>query len=332
MGKNFSGSEEAALKRRVQACILCGSAVLLVFKFAAYFLTNSMAIFTDAMESIVNVVAGAASLYGIILASRPKDGDHPFGHGKIELLSASLEAMMIVGAGGLIIYESVVRFFNAQPLARLDVGIAIVAFSGVVNFLMGEFSVRIGRRHDSAALVASGKHLKSDTYSTVGLVLGLVAVRLTGYLWLDCAIAILFGFLILFAGLGILRNTIANLTDKADGQALQKMLDAINQNRRDDWINVHNLKIIKYGSFYYVDCDLTLPRYYNISEGHDAYDRLKAAMYSKFSNNILFSIHFDPCNFSQCKNCAMKSCPVRSEPFAAAKPLTVASMTKVEKH
>ncbi|MBO7521124.1 MAG: cation transporter [Opitutales bacterium] len=332
MGGKFSDLEEAALKRRVQSIVLCGSAVLLVLKFAAYFITNSMAIFTDAMESIVNVAAGAISLYGIFLASRPKDGDHPFGHGKIELLSASLEAMMIIAAGCLIIYESARRFFNEQPLSSLDVGIAIVAFSGLANFLMGEFSVRMGRRHDSVALVASGKHLKSDTYSTIGLVAGLVAVRLTGLLWLDCAIAAFFGVLILVAGLGILKQTMDNLTDKADEQLLQKMLDAINQSRSEDWINIHNLKIVKYGSFYHVDCDLTLPRFYDIARGHEAYERLKSAMYSKFSNKIQFSIHFDPCNSSQCKNCAVKDCAVRSEPFVLAKKLTIASMTKVEKH
>ncbi|MBR4598124.1 MAG: hypothetical protein IKO42_07000, partial [Opitutales bacterium] len=169
-------------------------------------------------------------------------------------------------------------------------------------------------------------------YSTVGLVAGLIAVRITNFAWLDCAIAALFGFIILFAGLGILKHTMDSLTDKADELLLQKMLDAINQNRSDDWINIHNLKIAKYGSFYHVDCDLTLPRFYDIAMGHEAYERLKSAMYSKFSNRIFFSVHFDPCNFSQCKNCAVKNCPLRAEPFVSDKKLTIASMTKAEKH
>ena len=332
MDKNTFAENEAKLKFRAQSWIVCGSAVLLAAKFAAYFLTNSVAIFTDAMESIVNVLAGLASLYCIYCASMPKDGDHPFGHGKIELLSASLEAMMIIAAGGLIIFEAAGRFFNAQAINRLDLGIAIVALSGLANFIMGQISVNMGRKHDSIALVASGKHLKSDTYSTIGLVLGLVAVRLTGYLWLDCVLAAVFGFLILFAGFGILRKTIANLTDKADGESLEKMLGAINGNMQSDWINIHNLKIIKYGSYFYVDCDLTLPRYYNISEGHCAYEKLKDAMRENFSDKILFSVHFDPCKPEQCKHCQMENCSLRSEPFHSREILTINCMTEVEKH
>lgn len=332
MEANLSAENDTSLKSRVQIFIVCGSIILLIAKFIAFFVTNSVAIFTDAMESIVNVLAGLVSLYCIYRASRPKDVDHPFGHGKIELLSASLEAMMIIVAGALIIFEAVNRFFNAQELANLDFGIAIVALSGLANFIMGQISVNIGRKHDSIALIASGKHLKSDTYSTIGLVLGLIAVRLTGYLWLDCTLAIIFGFLILFAGLGILKNTIANLTDKADEESLKKMLTAINQNMRDDWINIHNLKIIKYGSNYYVDCDLTLPKFYNISEGHRAYDKLKAAMHENFSDKMILSIHFDPCNDKQCKFCKMQNCPVRSAQFEHKELLTINNMTEVELH
>ncbi len=324
--------DDGAVKQRVQLWIVCGSVALLAAKFAAFFLTNSVAVLTDAMESIVNVAAGFVSLWSLRLASRPKDGDHPFGHGKIELISASLEGLMIIAAGAVIIFEGGRRLFEPSPVGSLDVGIAVVAAAGAANFLMGSVSIRMGRKFDSVALVAGGRHLHSDTYSTVGLVAGLLVLYFTGIAWIDSLLALLFGGLILATGVSILRKTVANLTDEADGEALGKILDVINSARRDDWIDVHNMKVIKYGSWHYIDCDLTLPRFYNIKQGHDSYELLKGALTSGFSEKILFSIHFDPCKPKHCRYCPVAGCPTRSEAFEKPLALTMDCMTHVEKH
>ena len=158
-------------------------------KFIAFWVTNSVGILTDAMESIVNVIAGFISLYSLYWAAKPKDAEHPFGHGKVELISASIEGLLIMVAGGIIIFEGIRRLFNPSEIGQLDIGIIVVASAGVLNYLMGAYSIHMGKRYNSIALIAGGKHLQSDTYSTIGLVVGLLLLYYTRIGWIDSALA-----------------------------------------------------------------------------------------------------------------------------------------------
>ena len=178
---------EDALKQRIQRWIVCGSVAIMAGKFLAFWLTNSVGILTDAVESIVNVTAGFISLYSLYLAAKPKDAGHPFGHGKVELISASIEGLLIIIAGGVIIFEGVRRLFEPAEIAKLDIGIIVVAAAGAMNYLMGWYSIRMGRRYNSIALIAGGKHLQSDTYSTIGLAIGLILLYITRIGWIDSA-------------------------------------------------------------------------------------------------------------------------------------------------
>ena len=321
-------SKENALKLRVQTYIVSVSVLLLVGKFLAFFLTNSVGVLTDAMESIVNVTAGFISLYSIRLSAKPKDDTHPFGHGKVELISASIEGLMIISAGAIIIYEGVKRLLVPSEIERLDVGIVIVAAAGLINYILGWISIRIGKKYESIALVAGGKHLQSDTYSTIGLVSGLLLLYFTHIGWIDSALALIFGGIIVFTGFSILRKTVSGLMDKADEQVLEIMTEAISSHRKPDWVDVHNLKTIRYGSFLYIDCDLTLPWYYNIVQGHEACDGLRDTIASGFDNRVLVSIHSDPCHASQCTRCAMRECPHRTAAFTSSLALTLHAVTR----
>ena len=243
--------EKEQVKQRVQRRIVLCSVMLMAGKFAAYFLTNSVGVLTDAMESIVNVTAGLISLYSLYRAARPADRNHPFGYGKIELISASIEGLLILLAGAAIVYEGIRRLFVPSQIEQLDTGIAIVAAAGAVNYLLGLYSIRTGRRYDSVALVAGGRHLQSDTYSTIGLVAGLVLLYVTRIGWIDSALAMLFGGIIAWTGISILRKTASDLMDTADERYLEKMLETVSRHPRPDWIDIHNLKIIRYGSYAY---------------------------------------------------------------------------------
>lgn len=306
---------EDLLKQKIQRWIVSISVLLLLGKFLAFYITNSVGVLTDAMESIVNVLAGFISLYSLRWAAKPKDKEHPFGHGKIELVSASIEGLLISIAGGGIIYEGIKRLFTHAEIEKLDVGIIIVAIAGLINYLMGWYSIRMGKKYHSIALVAGGRHLQSDTYSTIGLVAGLIILYFTHIAWIDSALAMIFGGIILYTGISILRNTIANLLDKADDTVLQQIAQCVNEKRQPAWIDVHNTKIIKYGSWIYIDCDLTLPWYYNIIESHDACDKLKETLISHFSDRIQVSIHSDPCKDKCCAHCEMPDCIYRKHPF-----------------
>ena len=319
---------ESKAKQKIQSLIWTCSIVLMAGKFIAYYLTGSAAIFTDAMESIVNVAAGGISLYCIRLASRPRDKSLPFGHGKIEMISASMEGILIIMAGAIIIYEGADRLFSPSQLSRLDIGIYITAAAGLVNYLLGAWSIRAGRKHLSEALVAGGKHLQSDTYSTIGLVVGLVLVQVTGIVLIDSLMALIFGGIIIYTGISILRKTIATLTDKADPEKLSRIASILNRNRRPDWIDIHNLKILEYGSYSYIECDLTLPWYYTVSQGHDACEQLAETMKQESREKITFSVHADSCNEQHCQHCLLPECRYRRAPFKAEEPIDLHQMVE----
>lgn len=303
------------IKLNVQKRIVFFSVLLLFGKLLAYQLTNSVGILTDALESIVNVAAGLISLYSISIAIKPKDANHPFGHGKVELISASVEGLLISIAGLVIIYEAIYRLFVPSEINQLDIGIVIVAIAGLINYILGAWSIRTGEKYQSIALIAGGKHLQSDTYSTIGLVLGLIILYFTNLVWLDSLIAIIFGTVLIFTGYKILRTTTSNLMDEADFAILEKLVDVINSKRSPNWVHICNVKIIKYGNAHHIDCDLTLPWFFNIIESKEESKKLKAILNEQFQEEIDLAIHTNPCNESFCKQCMKFDCSARQFEF-----------------
>lgn len=315
-----------SLKLSVQKKIVFVSVILLVAKFIAFYLTNSVGILTDALESIVNVTAGAISLYSIYLAIKPKDADHPYGHGKIELISASVEGILIMVAGGFIIYEGIYRFFKPSPINELDFGIIIIIISGTINYLLGWYSIHIGKKHHSIALVAGGKHLHSDAYSTIGLVIGLILLLFTGYLWIDSVIALIFGLIIVITGINILRKTISNLMDEADFSVITKIKEQLISMQSTLWIDIHNVKVVKYGETLHIDCDLILPWYLNIKEAHTETDILKHLIKNSFEEQVDLTIHVDACFEELCPHCLFSSCIYRKHPFSSPRDISISNL------
>jgi len=227
-----------------------------------------------------------------------------------------------------IIYEGAQRLFTPSTIEKLDIGIIVVAIGGLINYFMGLYSVKMGKKYNSMALIAGGKHLQSDTYSTIGLVAGLILLYFTGIVWIDSALALIFGAIIVFTGFSILKKTIANLLDQADNDVLLSMAQSIKEKRQPDWIDIHNTKIIKYGSHLYIDCDLTLPWYYNIVESHNACENLKSTLIQNFSERIQVSIHSDPCGMKHCEHCEMLSCTTRKQPFVALEDISISNIVE----
>lgn len=315
------------MKLRVQRTILIAGILLLVGKFAAYLLTNSVGILTDALESIVNVVAGAMSLWGLWMAAKPKDSKHPFGHGKVELLTASIEAILIIGAGLLIIWEGAWRIAIPEMPQKLDIGIIIIAVAGAANWILGAWSIRVGRRHSSIALIAEGRHLQSDTYSTIGLIVGLVLLYITDIAWIDGALALVFGAIIIYTGIGILRQTFSNLLDASDDEMLSRIASHLEKVRADDWIDVHEFRVISYGELLHIDCHLTLPAAYDIARAHDRADELETHISEAVApRTAMISVHIEPCNNRLCSTHKIE-CDLRCEEFDHRQPFTAKSIT-----
>jgi cation diffusion facilitator family transporter len=298
-------------KIRIMRLMLVFSAALLAIKFYAWWLTKSNAILTDALESIVNVVAGAFALFSIIYASRPRDKDHPYGHGKIEFVSAGFEGALVLLAGGFVIYEAIKGFFSPHPLAQVDIGAYLTAFSGLCNFIMGKVLVSRGVKQNSALMKANGKHLMTDTVSSIGIVIGLFLIHYTGLIQIDNALAIFFGLFIFYTGFKIVRESFGNLLDEQDQEKIDLLVKILNQNRRENWIDMHNLRVLKYGSGLHVDAHITLPWYLSLEKAHDEVDAVEKLVVKEIGTEMEFFIHADPCLPKSCSICSVKKCPVR---------------------
>ena len=319
--------EKRNIKFKVQKVIAIFSSVIFLGKLIAYFLTNSVGILTDALESTVNVVTGFVTLYSIYISIKPRDEDHPFGHGKAELLSASLEGFLITIAGIIIIFEAIRRIFVSAKIESLDIGILIVALSGLLNFAVGWYSIRVGKKNNSIALISGGKHLKSDTYSSIGLVAGLLVLYFTKIAWIDSAIAMIFGAIIIFTGIKILRETTSNLMDKVDFEEIEKFRKLIEQNRPDKWIDIHNFRLVKYGNTYHINCDLVLPWDTNLKDAHAEGEKLKKLLSDNFEQEIIFNLHIDECFTRYCAFCQKKDCHERKEEFKYISELSTTQFT-----
>ncbi len=287
--------------------------VLMLVKFTAYLLTNSNAILTDAMESIVNVVASGFAFYSIHLAARPKDQNHPYGHGKVEFFSVFLEGGLIFIAGLLILGKACYNIFFPEQVGNLVEGMGLLAFTGVVNFVLGTYMVAQSKQLNSLTLLADGKHLQTDAYSTVGLLVGLLLMHLTGLWWIDIVLSIGLGTYILFNGYKLLRKSIAGLMDESDTKLVGQVAGILQTYRKDDWIDVHNLRVQRYGHELHIDCHVTLPNYYDLNRVHDEVSAVDALINKHLHADTELFIHADPCVPACCQYCRVKGCPIRSE-------------------
>ncbi len=323
---------KASQNLKLQKWVAAISLLLLIVKFFAYYITHSVAILTDALESIANVAAGLIGLYSLYVAAKPRDFDHPYGHGKAEFLSAAVEGTLIVSAGAIILYKAIKNLLYPIPIHRVDFGIWLVAATAVVNFILGYYCLLIGKKNNSLALLASGKHLLSDTWSTLGIIVGLVLLHFTGYKWIDGVVAMLFGLLIIYTGYKILRRSIAGIMDEADIKLLSHLVTLLNHNRSVNWIDLHNLRVIKYGSVLHIDCHLTVPWFLNVNEAHNEVDALSALVRKEFGEAVELFVHTDGCLPFSCKICNKENCAERKYNFEKRIDWTLENISQNKKH
>ncbi|MXV15539.1 cation diffusion facilitator family transporter [Hufsiella ginkgonis] len=308
------------------------SALLMLGKFGAYMITSSNAILTDAAESIVNVLASAFAFYSIYLSAQPRDVNHPYGHGKVEFFSMFVEGALILTAGILVIFKSVYNLFYPEAVKDLMDGALIIAFTGVINFVLGYFLVKESKKYHSFTLYADGKHLQTDAYSSLGLVIGLLLIVVTKINYLDSVISIGLGVYIIFNGYKLVRRSVAGLMDESDFEKVTSLVNVLNANRHDAWIDVHNLRTQQYGHELHIDCHVTLPYYLDLNHVHEEISQIDAVVNEKSSIRTEFFIHADPCLPACCHYCRVKGCPVRSEEQRLDIVWTMNNVTRNHKH
>ncbi len=301
-------------------------------KIIAYQFTHSLAILTDALESIVNVLAGGIGLFSLYIAAKPRDLDHPYGHGKAEFISAAIEGGLIIAAGIMILYETVLNLVEKSPLQQLDTGLWLVGITALINFAAGAICIRIGKKNQSLALQASGRHLQVDTYSTLVIIAGLILILVTGLEWIDKLLAAVMAVLVIYNGYRILRASLAGIMDEADIALLTRFIEVLNQNRPSGWIDLHNLRVIKYGALLHIDCHLTLPWYLNLHEAHREVDALEDLIRQHFGDRMELFVHTDGCLPFSCKICTIPDCKVRQSPLQQRLEWTLQNILSNRKH
>ena len=277
----MSGSHAHSLTKWAWLSI-AAAVVTIGMKAVAYFLTGSVGLLSDALESVVNLVAAILALIALTYAARPADEKHQFGHGKAEYFSAGAEGAMIFVAAALIVYAAIERLFNPHPLEDLGIGLAVTLVATVINGVVGAVIIRQGRKHRSITLVADGKHLMTDVYTSIGVVVGVGLVAVTGWLPLDSIVAIAVGINILWTGFTLMRHSMRGLLDHALPDADNARVIAAVQGIADRYapgeLEFHGLQTRESGRDQFVSLHVLVPGDWSVTRAHDLVEDVERAI------------------------------------------------------
>jgi cation diffusion facilitator family transporter len=266
---------------------------VLALKATAFFLTGSVALFSDALESVVNIVTAAATLAAVWVGAKPADANHPYGHHKAEYVWAVIEGALIIVAALLIFRAAYFGFVEPKPLNANTEGLSFNAAAAVLNGIWAAVLMRHGRRLRSPALVADGQHLYTDVLSSIGVLAGLILARATGWAVLDPLLAALVGVTILWSGWTLVRGSVGGLMDEAvDAETLERIRKLIAENA-DGAIEAHDLRTRHAGRATFLDFHLVVPGSMSVSAAHDICDRIEQALRKERPGTVV-SIHVEP--------------------------------------
>ena len=273
---------------------LATAVVTVVLKAAAAMITNSVGMWSDALESTVNLLAAGVALWAMRLSAKPADHNHDFGHGKAEYLSAAVEGTLIVVAAAAIIVGAINRFVNPVPLESIGIGVLLATLASVGNLVTGLILIRAGRRHRSITLEADGKHLMTDVWTSVGVLAGIGVVAATGLYWLDPLIALAVGVNIVFTGVGLVRRSVVGLLDATlppdEVAVIQQALAPLTDEPR---VHLTDLRTRESGRQRFVQATLTVPGEWTVRRSHDLADRVEDEVERALPGTVTF-VHVEP--------------------------------------
>ena len=303
-------------RSRVRIALLSigAGACVLGLKYLAYLLSGSVALKSDAIESIVNVVAAVFALGAVVFAGKPADKEHPYGHGKIEHFSAAFEGGLISLAAVFILLEAAKGLIYGVELKDVGRGLAVNLLAGGLNGLLGWYLLAQGRRTRSKALEADGHHILSDFWTTVGIATGLVAVKITGLQWLDPVMAMVVGLLLARTGFRLVKESSQALLDMEDPEVLDRVLAAMNATRSWDIIAVHEMRTFRSGRYTHVDVHMVVPEFYPVRQAHDLCEGFGKRTLESAGIEGEVHTHVDPCGRLYCERCPADPCSIRRAP------------------
>lgn len=302
---------------------LVGAVAVFALKGVGALLTGSTALFSDAMESIVNVAAASFAFFAVRFASKPADREHPYGHGKMEHVAAAFEGGLITFAA-VVIFHAAFRSLWTEPQIRdVDTGLAIAAISAVANLLLGAYILREGKVTDSPTLIADGQHVLSDVWTTLGALLGLGLARLSGNAIFDPLAAVAVGLVLARTGIVLVKNAVHALLDREDPELLQKLVDAFNSAPMKGVTGVHRLRALRTGDDVHVDAHVHVPEHWSVKEAHEAVATLERWVTERTGLVGELALHLDPCRAEPCARCDLPDCPARRLPYEGTKTVTL---------
>jgi cation diffusion facilitator family transporter len=289
--------ETGVVRRRAATISLVVGILMLGIKMGAYVATGSATVLSDALESVVHVVATGFMFWCFRLSMTPPDEDHPYGHGRAEPLSVGFEGGMVAVAGLAIAWEALRGLWSGDAPGELGIGLWLIAAAAAINLVLGWYLVRVGRSTGSSLLVADGQHVLSDVWTSLGVLLGVGVMCLVPdhriRAWIDGGVALLLAAFIVWTASKLIREAIAALLDEADPALLKRIMGAIDEIRDPRWVDVHQLRCRTAGDHVFVDFHLTVPGSWSVREGHDAVERLEGHLLSRLGRPGSVLIHLD---------------------------------------
>lgn len=268
-------SDRISLTRYAWLSIAAAIATILL-KGAAWWLTGSVGLLSDAIESFVNLAGALMALWMLTLAALPADDDHAHGHGKAEYFSSAFEGFLILLAAFSIGYTAIERFLNPRPLEAVGVGVLISVLASAINFATARTLMKVGRTHNSITLEADAHHLLTDVWTSAGVIAGVGLVWLTGWLWLDPAIALLVAMNIIWTGWHLMRRSAAGLMDASLPAEKLDRIESILAGHRAQGLQFHALRTRQAGNRDFVTLHVLVPGHWTVQQGHDCTERIEA--------------------------------------------------------
>lgn len=310
-------------KRQFAAIVsVAVSIVVLIWKLKAYYATNSSAVLSDALETVANVVTAFVALFAVKMADEPADENHPYGHGKAEHFSAAFEGGLVFFAGITIIYSAFRYLYAGTQIENIQAGVQYSLIATAINLITGFYLIRTGKKEKSAALKASGKHLLSDVVTTLGVLLGLGLIYVTGFTWIDPTISLLLGLWLIFEAYKIMRVNSGALMDETDDLLLEQLSCAIDKNKVAGVIDIHNLRMIRSGNFHHIDAHMVVPEFWTVEKVHTMAHNFEKSVVQAYEFDGEFAFHMDPCQQKYCRVCSVQPCAIRKSEFKDTRKLT----------
>ena len=303
----------SALKWAVFGLVI--SLVLMAIKFVGYLVTGSAAVLSDALESSVHIVTSGFALFAVWLSAQPGDQNHPYGHGKVEYLSAGLEGVLVLMTGVAAAAIGVKRLIVPVPLPDIEIGAAVELIAAVIAMTSGTLLVRAGKSMDSPTIEADGAHIRADAITSSGALVGVVLVAVTEEVWIDAVVALLLGVFLVVSGWRIVRSAVGGVMDEVNPDLMESIASTMREVRSPGWIIPHAAKVHRLGQAFHLDLHLVFPRYWSIDQAHTASHEMQDALRARFDDRVEVMLHNEPCVDDNCRFCDLQDCPIRTAEF-----------------